>query len=76
VAGGAAEVLLVSLNCSLPLRRTHPATLVFMCLCSNGSNQHKIWTAGGESVYLGSGVGKAIWEQFYFQLFQISGDFA
>jgi len=28
VAGGAAEVLPVSLNCSLPLRRTHPPTLV------------------------------------------------
>jgi len=28
VAGGAAEVLPVSLNCPLPLRRTHPPTLV------------------------------------------------
>ena len=27
VAGGAAEVLQVSLNCPLPLRRTHPPTL-------------------------------------------------
>jgi len=32
VDGGAAEVLPVSLNCSLPLRRTHPPTLV-CCFC-------------------------------------------
>jgi len=32
VAGGAVEVLPVSLNCPLPLRRTHPPTLVF-CFC-------------------------------------------
>jgi len=32
VAGGAAEVLPVSLNCPLPLRRTHPPTLVY-CFC-------------------------------------------
>jgi len=32
VAGGAAEVLPVSLNCSLPLRKTHPPTLV-CCFC-------------------------------------------
>jgi len=32
VAGGAAEMLPVSLNCSLPLRRTHPPTLV-CCFC-------------------------------------------
>ena len=32
VAGGAAEVLQVSLNCPLPLRRTHPPTLV-CCFC-------------------------------------------
>jgi len=32
VAGSAAEVLPVSLNCPLPLRRTHPPTLVF-CFC-------------------------------------------
>jgi len=30
--GGAAEVLPVSLNCPLPLRRTHPPTLV-CCIC-------------------------------------------
>jgi len=32
VASGAAEVLPVSLNCPLPLRRTHPPTLV-CCFC-------------------------------------------
>jgi len=32
VAGGAAEVLPVSLNCPLPLRRTHPPTLA-CCFC-------------------------------------------
>jgi hypothetical protein len=32
VAGGAAEVLPVSLNCPLPLRKTHPPTLV-CCFC-------------------------------------------
>ena len=32
VAGGAAEMLPVSLNCPLSLRRTHPPTLVF-CFC-------------------------------------------
>ena len=33
VAGAAAEVLPVSLNCPLPLRRTHPPTLVSCCFC-------------------------------------------
>jgi len=32
VVGGAAEVLPVSLNCPLPLRRTHSPTLV-CCFC-------------------------------------------
>ena len=32
VAGGAAEVLPVSLNCPLPLQKTHPPTLV-CCFC-------------------------------------------
>ena len=32
MAGGAAEVLSVSLNCPLPLQRTHPPTLV-CCFC-------------------------------------------
>jgi len=53
-------------------------SLLFLCFCSGGSNQHKIWAAGGTSVclYLRSGVGRAIWELLYFQLFQESGDFA
>ena len=32
MAGGAAGVLPVSLNCPLPLRRTHPPTLI-CCFC-------------------------------------------
>ena len=32
MAGGAVEMLPVSLNCPLPLRRTHPPTLV-CCFC-------------------------------------------
>jgi len=31
MAGGAAEVLLVSLSCPLPLLRTHPASLLVCC---------------------------------------------
>ena len=31
VAGGAAEVLQVSLNCPLPLQRTHPLALLIYC---------------------------------------------
>ena len=26
------------------------APLLFLCFCSDGSNQHKIWAAGGKSV--------------------------
>ena len=56
-------VLPVSLNCPLPLRRTHsPALfskLLFFCFCSDGSNQHKIWAAGGESVF----IWEAGWEE-------------
>jgi hypothetical protein len=60
VAGGAARVLPVSLNCPLPLRRTHPLTLVCcVCFCSNGSNQHKIWAGGGKSVF----IWEAGWEE-------------
>jgi hypothetical protein len=32
VAGGAARMLPVSLNCPLPLQRTHPPTIV-CCIC-------------------------------------------
>ena len=77
VAGGAAEVLPVSLNCPLPLRGTHPPTLVCcfsvfaaMGLTSTKSGRLEVnlsltgWKRGG----------RATWEQFYFQLFQESGD--
>ena len=33
VAGGAAEALPVSLNCPLPLRRTHPPSTLVCCFC-------------------------------------------
>jgi len=53
VADGAAGVLSVSLNCPLPLRRTHPPTLVCcLCFCSDGSDRHNIWAAGGKSVVI------------------------
>ena len=25
---------------------------IYLCFCSDGSNQHKIWAAGGESVFI------------------------
>ena len=27
-------------------------SLLFLCFCSDGSNQHKIWAAGGTSVFI------------------------
>jgi hypothetical protein len=27
-------------------------SLLFLCLCSDGSNQHKIWAAGGKPVFI------------------------
>ena len=79
VAGGAAGVLPLSLSWPLPLRRTHPPTLVCcfsvfaaMGLTSTKSGRLEVnlsltgWKRGG----------RATWEQFYFQLFQESGDFA
>jgi len=33
LAGGAAEMLPVSFNCPLPLRRTHPPTTLVCCFC-------------------------------------------
>jgi len=27
-------------------------SLLFLCFCSDGSNQHKIWAAGGDSVFI------------------------
>jgi len=81
VAGGAAEVLPVFLNCPLPLRRTHPPAVVccFRVFAAMGVTSTKSGRLEVNlSIYidLGSGVGRAIWEQLYFQLFQESGDFA
>ena len=46
-------------------------SLLFLCFCSDGNCQHKTWAAGGKTVFIWEpgGVGRAIWEQFYFQLF-------
>ena len=54
MAGGAAEVLPVSLNCPMPLRRTHLPTLVccFCDLAAVGVNSTKFWAAGGKSVFI------------------------
>jgi hypothetical protein len=27
-------------------------TLLFLCVCSDGSDQHKFWAAGGKSVFI------------------------
>jgi len=62
VAGGAAEVLPVSLNCPLPLRRTHLPTLV-CCYCVFAVMGVTSTKSGRLEVNLGSGVGRAIWEQ-------------
>ena len=60
MAGGAAEVLPVSLNCPLPLRRTHPPTLV-CCFCVFAAMRipAQIWAAGGKSVF----IWEAGWEE-------------
>jgi hypothetical protein len=34
-------------------------TLFFLCFCTDGSNQHKIWAAGGKSVF----IWEAGWEE-------------
>ena len=53
-------------------------SVLFLCFCSDGSSQHKIWAAGCKSVF----IWEAGWEEpfgnnsFYFQLFQESGDVA
>jgi len=78
VAGGAAEMLPGSLNCPLPLRKTHPPTLI-CCFCvfaAMGVTSTKSGRLEVIGLYLGSGVGRAIWEQIYFWLFQEPGDFA
>jgi len=33
--------------------------LLFLCFCSDGSNQHKIWAAGGKSFF----IWEAGWEE-------------
>jgi len=54
IIGGTAGVLLVSLNFPLPLRRNQPPTFIFLflCFCSDGSDQHEIGAAGGKSVFI------------------------
>ena len=55
VAGGAAGVLPVFLNCPPPATLKNPPpyiNLLYMCFCSDGSNQNKIWAAGGKSVFI------------------------
>jgi len=78
VAGGAAEVLPVSLNCPLPLRRTHPPTLVCCVFAAMGVTSAKSgrlevnlslsWKRGGKS-HLGTILLSAVSEVK-------SGDFA
>ena len=60
VAGGAAEVLPVSLNCPLPLRRTPPYICCFCVFAAMGVTSTKfgrlekfvfIWEAGGEEPF-------------------------
>jgi len=60
VAGCDAGVLPV--NCPLPLATKNPppyVSLLFLSFCSDGSNQHKIWAAGGKSVF----IREAGWEE-------------
>ena len=62
VAGGAAEVLPVRLPQLPPATLKNPPpyiSLLFLCFCSDGSNQHKIWAAGVKSVF----TWEAGWEE-------------
>ena len=56
MAGGAAEVLLVSLSCPLSLLRSNPpsftASLLPFCFRGDGSNQYSIRTAGGVPIFV------------------------
>jgi hypothetical protein len=55
VAGGVAGVLPVSLAQLPPATSKNPrpcVSLLFLCFCSDGSDQHKIWAAGGKSVFI------------------------
>ena len=73
MAGGAAEMLPVSLNCPLPLRRTHPPTLV-CCFCDFAAMGVTSTKCGRLEVNLPlsgkRGGGKShLGTIFYFQLF-------
>ena len=56
MAGGAVEMLLVSLNRPLPPLRTHPplllASLLLFSFCGDGSYQYSIWTAGSKPIFV------------------------
>jgi len=58
MAGGAVEMLLVSLSCPLPLLRIHPHPLLVF-FCGDGSDHFSIWTAGVKSV----NVREAEWKE-------------
>ena len=79
VAGGAAEVLPVSLSCPLPLRRTHPPTLV-CCVCAFTEVGVTSTKSGRLEVNLslsGKRGGKSLLGTILLSaLFQNSGDFA
>jgi len=56
MAGGAGEVLLVSLSCPLPATPKVPplfiASLLLFCVHGDGSNQYSIRTAGGKPIFV------------------------
>ena len=57
VAGGAVEVLPVSLSCPLPPLRIRPPPLLAVCcffvfIRGDGSNQYSIRTAGGKPIFV------------------------
>ena len=56
MAGGAVEVLLVSLSCPLPATPKVPplfiASLLLFCVHGDGSNQYSIRTAGGKPIFV------------------------
>jgi len=78
VAGCEAEVLPVSLNCPLPLRRTHPPTLI-CCFCvfaAMGVTSTKSgWLEVNQSLS-GKRGGKSHLGTNLLSLFQEPGDFA
>jgi len=71
VAGGAAEVLPSSLPQYPPATPKNPPpyiSLLFLRFCSAGSNQHKIWAAGGKSIF----IWEAGWEEPFGNSFTFS----